>query len=688
MAKKNNENVELNDVETVEAAVEETVTEKLSQEETDAIMAKFDRESATRIFEGKAAVAAKVLLIAFAIFGLYINISHVFVVQLHRTTFLAAVLFVAYVLYPYSKKAPKDLKSTKSKVLFAIDICLGLASVACFLYFAVNFEAIVMAQGKYSTTDIFVGICGIILLMEACRRVVGLPILIVVLCAISYAAFGENLSGTFSHRGFTYTRIVSHLFYTTEGIIGTPLGVCSTFIFLFILFGAFLEKTGVGQFFIDISNSIAGWATGGPAKVAVISSALQGTISGSSVANTVSSGSFTIPMMKRMGYKPNFAGAVEAAASTGGQIMPPIMGAAAFLMSEMTGVPYSSIIMAAIIPAFLYFAGVMLTVHLEAKKLGLKGMPKEEIPHFGRLFMGGWYLLMPLVILVYMLMNGSTASTAALYAIGAAIIVSLFKKSTRITPKGILEALENGAKNIIGVAIACAMSGMIVGVVTLTGVGLKLATGLLEIAGGNIFIALFFTMISSIVLGMGVPTTANYVIMATITAPVVLQMGQTLYEAGTLAEPIPVLAAHMFVFYFGIVADITPPVALAAYAGSAIAKGNPLLTGCNATKLGIAAFLIPYIFVLNPAMLLIDTNALEVAQTVGTSLMGMLGISCCMEGYLFRNMNPIERIIALAGGLTLIVPGTMTDVIGFGLLILIIGEQVITKNKNKKAEVA
>ncbi|MBQ2035848.1 MAG: TRAP transporter permease, partial [Peptococcaceae bacterium] len=481
------------------------------------------------------------------------------------------------------------------------------------------------------------------------------------------------IPGTFGHRGFSIQRIATHLYFTTEGIIGTPLAVCSTFIFLFILFGAFLERTGVGQFFIDIANSIAGKMTGGPAKVAVISSALQGMITGSSVANTVGSGSFTIPMMKRMGYRPEFAAAVEAAASTGGQIMPPIMGAAAFLMAEMTGIPYSNIVIAAIVPAFLYFSGIMIMVHLEAKRYGLKGLPAEEIPNFFKLMFSYWYLLLPLIVLVTMMMTGYTPARSALVAIVVAIVVSMFRKETRMSPHTFLDALEGGARNIIGVAIACSVAGCIVGIVTLTGIGLKLAGGLLSLSGGNVLLALFFTMIASIVLGMGVPTTANYVIMATITAPVVLKLG------------IDLLPAHMFVFYFGIVADITPPVALAAYAGSAIARSNPLKTGVQATKLAIAAFLIPYVFALNPSLLLVGSTPIQVISVTITAFIGMFGVASAVEGYLFANMNPVIRVIALVGGLMLIVPGVATDVIGIALIVLVMAFQ---KARSKKANSA
>jgi len=648
-----------------EPGVGEEDLEHISAEEVNEIMAKYDRESATRIFSGNKALLIKGLLIAFTLFAVSINTFIRLNAQVHRSVFIACILFLAYLLYPARKNAPKNT----NKVPW-YDLVLAVASSASFLYMAINYKQLVSQAGAYTQTDVAIAIIAILLLMEACRRVVGMPILIVVSCFIAYAYFGAHIPGYFGHRGFTLQRIATHLYFTTEGVIGTPLAVCSTFIFLFILFGAFLERTGIGQFFIDIANSLAGKATGGPAKVAVIASALQGTITGSSVANTVSSGSFTIPMMKKMGYRPEFAAAVEAAASTGGQIMPPIMGAAAFLMSEMTGIPYSNIIIAAIIPAFLYFTGIMIMVHLEAKRYGLKGLPPEEIPNFFKLMFGYWYLLIPLVVLVTMMMTGYTPARAALVAIVLAVVVSMFRKETRMNFHTFLGALEAGARNIIGVGVACAVAGMIVGTVTLTGIGLKLANGLLSLSGGNILLALFFTMIASIVLGMGVPTTANYVIMATITAPIVLQLG------------VDLLPAHMFVFYFGIVADITPPVALAAYAGSAIARSNPLKTGVQATKLAIAAFIIPYIFALNPSLLLIGSAPLDIVLVTITALMGMTGVAAATEGYLFTKMNPIVRIISLVGGLMLIVPGIQTDIGGLALVICTAVVQTIAAKKH------
>jgi len=460
-------------------------------------------------------------------------------------------------------------------------------------------------------------------------------------------------------------------------IMGTPINACVNFIVLFILFGAFLEKTGIGTFFVDLANSIAGVSAGGPAKVAVISSALEGMYSGSSVANTVGSGSITIPVMKKAGYRPEFAAAVEAAASTGGQIMPPIMGAAAFLMAEMTGIPYPTIAVAAILPAVLYFTGIFVMVHFEAKKQGLKGLPKDTIPNFFKLILKKGYLLIPIVVLVGLMSSGKTASFAACFAILAAMVVSMFNKETRLTPKRLVETIETGARNAIGVSVACAMSGIVIGIVSYTGLATTLFNVIVPIARQNIFLALFLTMIACIICGMGVPTTANYILMATITAPIVIEMG------------VPMLAAHMFVFYFGIVADITPPVALAAYAGSAIAHSDPQKTGVNATRLAITAFIIPYIFALSPEILLVaeaaaDVSALDVLRIVITSVAGMVGISAGLEGYFLGNCKIWERLICIAGGLCMVIPSLLTDVIGLALLAVGIILQVVRNRIEKK----
>jgi TRAP transporter 4TM/12TM fusion protein len=505
----------------------------------------------------------------------------------------------------------------------------------------------------------------------------------VALVFIAYAFAGPYLPGKFAHRGVSVKSLVEHLFFTTEGIFGVPIGVSSTFIFLFILFGAFLEKTGLGQFFIDISNAIAGWASGGPAKVAVIASAMEGTVSGSSVGNVVGSGSFTIPMMKKLGYKPEFAAAVEATASTGGQIMPPIMGAAAFLMSEFTSIPYGRIALAAIIPALLYFFAVFTQVHFEAKKLGLKGMKRDELPKARDILLKRGYLIIPLVTIIWLLTEGATPMKAAMWAIIISIAIAsiasianlIRKKSVHFGPRDIVLGMEAGAKGALGVIAACACAGIIIGVVTKTGLGLKLGEILVQAAGGNLFLTLFLTMITSLILGMGVPTTANYVITSTIAAPAIIIILNHLsgYPFPPGSDAI-ILSANMFAFYFGVLADLTPPVALAAFAGSAIAKSDPMKTAVQATKLAIAAFIIPYIFVYNPEMLLfgVADHPFLMVWMIISAIIGIVGLAAGVEGYMLAKMGWIERILAVAGGLGLVTPAIWDDVAGGAALVAVV----------------
>ncbi|GHV36922.1 C4-dicarboxylate ABC transporter [Spirochaetia bacterium] len=640
----------------------------MTSEEVDEITKQFDKESNVRRFVGVPAIIVKGLLLLFGAYVFWVTLFAALPEQVRRCAFLALLIFLGYILYPIHGAHTKR----KNHIAW-YDIVLGLLGAACFLYYVFNFKVIVNRAVALKPQDVIIGVTGIIILAELCRRVVGIPILVVATGFITYAFVA----------GYSLRRIVHQLFYTTDGIIGTPIGVCSTFIVLFIFLAAFLEKSGVASFFIDLANSVAGFASGGPAKVAVIASALEGMYSGSSVANTVGSGSVTIPVMKKTGYKPEFAAAVEASASTGGQIMPPIMGAAAFLMSEFTGLPYSRIAVAAILPAILYFTGIFLMIHFEAKKLSLKGLPKESIPKFLPLFIAKGYLFLPILALVVFMQIGFTPAYSACVAILTILIVTLFKKETRFTPASFADALAAGSRNTIGVAMACAMAGIVVGIVSLTGLGQILISVLVGLSRNNLFLALFFTMVSCIILGMGIPTTANYVIMATITAPIVMAM-----EISPGIK-VPVLAAHMFVFYFGIVADITPPVALAAYAGAAIAKANPIKTGITATRLAITAFIIPYIFVLSPAMLFIfpnpgdPANVFKVVQIVITSLIGMWGIASGLEGYMFKRMPLIERILAIVGGLGLIDPGLVTDIVGIGLITCMFILQIIGAKKEK-----
>lgn len=621
---------------------------QLSAEE---ILRKYDKESDKRELTGIWNTIINAICIIFCIFQVYTAAFGILDAQLQRAVHLAFGFALVFLLYPMRA-------SWSRKEMNWIDVGFAIVGVAVSMYIVVFYHDLVLRAGMNNETDYIVALIGTLLVIEGARRVVGWPMITIAILFVLYALFGRMLPGIVAHRGLGLHELVNYLYYTTEGIFGTPMGVSSTFIYLFILFGAYLETTGLGKFFIDISNAIAGWASGGPAKVAVISSALEGTVSGSSVANVVGSGSFTIPMMKKLGYGKDFAGAVEAAASTGGQLMPPVMGAAAFLMAEFVGVPYMEVVKAGVIPAILYFTGIWLGVHFEAKKLGLKGMSRDEMPSYKSIFIERGHLLIPLIAIIYFLSSGYTPMRAALVGIALAIVSACLRKSTRITFKDFVNGMINGSKGILGVLIACATAGIIIGVVTKTGVGLKMATALLDLAGGHLMPAMVFTMITSLILGMGVPTTANYVITSTIAAPALVQMD------------VPVLAAHMFVFYFGIVADITPPVALAAYAGAGISGGDPLRTGINASKLAIAAFIIPYIFVLSPEMLMIDATPFGILFSCTTAILGMVGVAAAMGGYFTRRLNKAQRILLFVAGIGLIDPGLYTDIAGVVIMII------------------
>lgn len=631
----------------------------------DEVMKKYDRESNTRVWEGTPKIIVNVVLAAFALFCIYVTLFTSWLEEIRLTSFMACIVLIGYLMYP--------VKKGKQRTNFMpwYDWALMILGTGAFLYFTFNAMDIIRQGSRLEFYQVIIGIVGVLSLAEVCRRSVGLPILFVAGALLIYALIvlpNPTLTGKLSY-------MISYLFYSKEGILSTPVNVCSKFIVVFIIFGSFLERTGIADFFINISNAVVGGFSGGPAKVAVVASAMEGMVSGSSVANTVGSGSVTIPLMKKTGYKPEFAAAAEASASTGGQIMPPIMGAAAFLMADYVGVPYSNIVVRAILPAVLYFAGIFIAVHLEAKKEGLRGLTKEELPKFLPL-LKKVYLLIPLVLLVYLVgTNQRSIQYAAAIAIVATIVVSLFNKDDRITPMKIFEALAAGGKGMITVAAACGVAGIIAGTITMTGLANMMINGIVALAGNQVIIALFLTMLCCIVLGMGVPTTANYCIMAATCAPILIRMG------------VPALAAHFFVFYFGIVADLTPPVALAAYAGAAIGQANPMKTAFTATKLAVGAFIVPYVFALNPAMLFIDTTAPEVVLICITSFVGIFAVSSALEGYFLHHMRWYERIVSVVGGLLLIYPGTVTDVIGLVLVAVIAVSQAVT-HKRKKAAMA
>ena len=626
----------------------------------ESVMKKFDQESNVRIWEGKARIAVNLVLASFSLFCIYVTLFTSWLEEHRLTSFMAWIVFLGFLVFP--------AKKTGHRVNHMpwYDILAMAVGTSAFLYFNIFAMDIIQQGSRFEPYQIIIGIVGILALAEVCRRSVGLPILIVAAFFIVYALLwglaNPSLWGKLNYS-------VRYLFYSKEGIFSTPVNVCSKFIVVFIIFGAFLERTGIADFFINISNAFVGGFSGGPAKVAVVASAMEGMVSGSSVANTVGSGSVTIPLMKKTGYKPEFAAAAEAAASTGGQIMPPIMGAAAFLMADYVQLPYGQIALKAILPAVLYFAGIFVAVHLEAKKLGLRGLTREELPRIKPL-LKKVYLLLPLVMLIYLVGTSSKSiQYAAALAILAAIFVSMFSRETRVTPKRLLEALAAGGQGTITVAAACGIAGIIAGTITMTGLANMLINGIVALAGNQVIIALFLTMLCCIVLGMGVPTTANYCIMAATCAPILIRMG------------VPAVAAHFFVFYFGIVADLTPPVALAAYAGAAIAQANPMKTALTATKLAIGAFIVPYVFALNPAMLFIDTTPFEVVTICITSFVGICAISAALEGYLLKPMAPIQRFMSAAGGLLLIYPGLVTDVIGLTLAAAVAVSQIAQKKR-------
>ncbi len=668
-------NIKQNDALVTEPQQEEF--KMLSEEEQLEILQKYDPESNTRNVTG---IFKKIVffgLLAFSIFQLYTAIGTPFTAFVQRSIHLGFALALIFILFPARKK----IGVKRHKVPF-YDVILSLLAIGVGLYWPMYIGELVLRVGRVSSLDMIVGVIAILLTLEAARRAVGLPITIISVTFLAYAFLGPHFPGFLAHRGQDLKSVVQLMFYTTDGILGTPISVSSTFIFVFLLFGAFLVKTGVGAYFNDLAVVLAGRLVGGPAKVAIFSSALQGTISGSSVANVVGSGSYTIPMMKKLGYKKEFAGGVEAAASTGGQIMPPIMGAAAFLMVEFIGgVTYWQIAKAAAIPALLYFTGVWIMTHFEAKRVGLQGMSEDQIPDRKKT-LKKIYLLLPIIGIIVFLLIGIPTMKAALLGIVLTIVVSSFDKSTRLGFRDMIDALVDGARTALAVAAATACAGIIVGVVVKTGLGLSLATGLISAAGGNIFLTLFFTMLAAIVLGMGSPTTANYVITSTIAAPAII----TLLMLDTPDAVVPLVvavSAHLFVFYFGIIADITPPVALAAFAAAGISGGDPIKTGVTSAKLAIAAFIIPYMFVFNPAMLMMGASIPEIIWVVATAIIGMIAIGAGMIGYWYRKCNWIERILALGTGLLLIYPETITDIVGLVLFVGMFVIQWMSRNKDE-----
>ncbi len=630
----------------------------------DELLKKYDPSTDYRQYTGIAAIIVSTIAVTLSLFHLYTAGFGILLALKQRAVHLGFIFTLIFLLYPALKNKKKN------KYILALDLMLALGSIAISSYIIINYEVLVRRAGMYTQLDYYMAILAIIIVLEGTRRVLGPELPVISILFLIYARFGRIMPGMLAHRGYSWSRIASHMYFTTEGIFGIPLGVSATYIFLFLLLGAFAKRTGLGDLFIDLAMSLTGRTTGGPAKAAVVSSGLMGSISGSSVANTVTTGSFTIPLMKRVGYDSQFAAAVEASASTGGQIMPPIMGAAAFIMAEFIGVPYVTIAKAAILPAILYYITVGLMVHFEAKKTGLQGMSPALIPKFMHVIKTRGHMIAPLIIIFYYLFRGYTPLRAAYLGIIVSFALSFLKKDTRMSLLDLRDTLKEGAISALGVAAACAAVGFIVGVTTLTGLGLKFTSLTVALAQGNLFLALFFTMVACTILGTGLPTTATYIVLATMAAPALTQLG------------VPILAAHLFVLYFGVVADLTPPAALAAYAGAGIAGSNPLKTGITAVKLAIAGFVVPFVFAYSPQMLLIDTTWSQVLIITGSAIIGVFSLAAAVLGYLNRKTTIIERLLLLGSSVALLFPGVYSDILGIAILALVIFLQYRDKLTN------
>ncbi|MBT2661664.1 TRAP transporter permease [Bacillus sp. ISL-45] len=627
--------------------------------EASKIVTEYDEDgnlnSKLRLLKGAAAKVISIVAVLMSLFHLYTAFFGVFESILQRSAHLAFALVLTFAIYKPSKKAVKDESIPWYDWLFMI------LSIVCYSYYVMNAQVISSRMSyieQLTTMEIAIGIVSGLLLIEATRRVIGNTLVIIIFICIVYGVWGHLITGPLSHREFTIMWIVDHLFYTVTGIFSTPLGVSATFIFLFILFGKFLEVSGAGQFFIDLSVAGMGKYRGGPAKTAIVASSILGTISGSAVANTVTTGAFTIPLMKKTGYKPHFAAAVESVSSTGGQIMPPIMGASAFIIASYLGVPYMDVAVAAIIPAVLYYACLYFQVDMRARRLGLVGLKKEELPKVLSVLKNGFMFFIPLVVIVVMLSSGSSPMKAGLYSIGVTILVAALKSVTRLSFAKIFKALDLGARAAIETAIACAASGFIIGIIGLTGIGLKFSSLIIDLSGGILIVTLIFTMITSIILGMGLPTVAAYIVQVPLTIPALIELG------------VSPLAAHMFVFYFAALSAITPPVALAAFAAAGLAGSDPMKTGLTAVRLGLAAFIVPYMFVYGETLLLVG-DVQHIILSVVTSIIGIIGIAWAAEGWLFRHSYWYERVILFIGSLLMVNPGFVSDLIGFAILAVV-----------------
>ncbi len=625
--------------------------------------------SKTRELTGYSELITSVFAIGMSTFHLYTAFFGIFQSVAQRSAHLGFALVLTFLVIKPNKKSGNQISWYDYLLLILSFFSVG--------YIVVNAESIAQRMvyvEPLSNVDLIVGGLATLLLIEATRRTIGMALTIIIVTFVIYAFTGNYFPEPFYHKGFSYAWITEHLFFTTNGVFGIPLGVSATFIFMFILFGKFLEKSGAGQFFIDISVATMGKYRGGPAKTAIVASSILGTISGSAVANTVTTGSFTIPLMKKIGYRKEFAGAVESVSSSGGQIVPPIMGASAFIIASYLGVPYGDVAVAAIIPALLFYLCLMFQVDFRAMRRGLKGVPPSELPNAKDVLKKGFLFLAPLLLIIYLLFIGYSPMKAGLYAIALVTIIAALKKATRMGVRNIINVLDVGARAAVETAIACGAAGIIIGIISLTGIGLKFSSIIISLSGGHLILALFFTMISSIILGMGLPTVAAYIVQVALTVPALIELG------------VMPLAAHMFIFYFAIVSAITPPVALAAFAGAGIAGSDPMRTGLIALRLGIGAFIVPYMFVYGPSLLL-QGNITDIIITVLSAVIGIYGIASGAEGWLKSEMKWWERFIILASSIILIIPDLYTDIIGLvGIVGIFIVHRAINSPTNSEIQ--
>jgi len=601
------------------------------------------------------ALLVSILSIFLCFYHLFIAFSGSIEAHTFRSTHLCIILILAFLLRPLGRKTWKD----PLNAWFLIDlICISLV-VFIQIYTMYDLDAFIFRRGDLTDWDIRLGTVFMIILLEATRRTVGWAMVLIASTFIAHTAFSDHFWGIFYGPPSSWFTIIDYLFMRENGIFGIPLMVMATYIFLFILFGAFLMESGAGRFFINVALSLTGFRTGGPAKAAVLSSALMATVSGSAVANVVTTGSFTIPLMKKVGYRKSFAAAVEACASSGGQIMPPVMGAAAFIIAEFLNRPYLEVALAAFFPAVIYFFSIMVQVHFEAKKTNLARIPREELPGFLSELKQGGHLFISIMIIIGVLIAGYTPMLAGFYAIISIFFLSFVRAETRLDPVKLLNAMEEGVSKSLPVSIACSAAGIIIGCVFVSGVGLKFTNLIVTIADGRLWIALILTMIACLILGMGLTTTAVYITVAALVVPALNGMG------------VVPMAAHLFAFYFGLVSAITPPVALAAFAAAGIANSNPMKTGFFSFRIGLAKYIIPLVFVYDPGMLFIG-DPLDITWAIIKGFAGIFMLTITTEGFLFARVGVLGRILACLAAVLIFYPSLLTDLPGIGGAALLI----------------